>query len=308
MIEATRIRDVLGVPALRPAPDAWLQGGRRFRVAGCEIAAIVSPGAQPPVLFLHGNSSSMRVWANQFECMRRMGRAFIAIDLPGHGQSNNSSTPHLTYSFPGYAAVVREVLDALRCKSVDVVGWSLGGHVGLELLATDSRIRSLLISGTPPARPCAGAVERVFYSSESLGFASRCELSDADIVNYARAMMGGQAILTPELLQDIRRTDGWARQCMFENAVGGVGTDQQLTVETTYKPVCVVHGECDPFVRLDYLRSVSFSTLWSGHIHTIPAAGHAPQWQLPSAFNKILAGFLNSTNASTDRLVTGCGF
>ena len=75
--------------------------------------------------------------------VKRHGRAVLAPDLPGHGESENSPTPEATYSLPGYAAVVGGLIDRLQWPLVDVVGWSLGGHIGLELFATDPRVRSL---------------------------------------------------------------------------------------------------------------------------------------------------------------------
>jgi pimeloyl-ACP methyl ester carboxylesterase len=263
-----------------------------FQARRCKIAAAWSPGAAPPVLFLHGNSSSKRIWTHQFRCLKAIGRGFIAIDLPGHGESENSPIPDITYSFPGYADIVRSLLDELCLPAVDVVGWSLGGHVGLELLATDARVRSLLLIGAPPARPCADVLQRVFYSSASLDYASRQELSEGDIVSYAAAMLGGPGFVTEEALQDIRRTDGLARKCMFENVLRGVGTDEQVTVETSPKPLCMVHGEFEAFVRLDYLRSLRYRSLCNGQIHVVQGAGHAPHWQFPAAFNPILLRFL----------------
>src|SRR5262249_9660936 len=114
---------------------------RRFRLGGLEIAAGVAAGRGAPVGFLHGNSSSGATWVHQIRLMRRHGRPVLAPDLPGHGESDNSPTPEATYSFPGYAGVIRRLLDATRCDEVDLVEWSLGGHIGLELLGTEPRVR-----------------------------------------------------------------------------------------------------------------------------------------------------------------------
>lgn len=275
---------------------------QRFQVAGKTIAAIVLRGAGRPVIFLHGNSSTKAVWKHQIDLMRRHGRAVLAPDLPGHGESENSRTPEATYSFPGYAAVIRTLIDKLGWPAVDIVGWSLGGHIGLELLATDLRVHSLLIVGTPPARPCAEALSQVFHASDCMQLAGRDQFNEADAVTYGSAMMGGREHLTPDLLANIRRTDGNARRCMFASALAGVGTDQRKSVETIDRPLCVVHGEQEPFVRLDYLRSLKYRRLWNDHVQVIPDAGHAPHWQCPAAFNSILTGFmeLSQSQAAAD--------
>jgi pimeloyl-ACP methyl ester carboxylesterase len=105
-------------------------------------------------------------------------------------------------------------------------------------------------------------------------------------------MMGGADQLTSELLAAAARTDGKARACMFANGLRGVGADQRATVEHSDKPLCVVHGNDEPFVRLDYLRSIKYRALWNKRIHVIAGAGHAPHWQSPSIFNDLLQAFL----------------
>jgi pimeloyl-ACP methyl ester carboxylesterase len=274
---------------------------RRFQSAGRSISAVIAGGRFPPVVFLHGNSSSKAVWSYQLKCMRAAGRACAAIDLPGHGESDDAADPWRTYSFPGYAEAVAAVFTDLQWDEIDLAGWSLGGHVALELLATDPRIRSVLIAGTPPARPCADVLARVFHATPDLDFAGSKELSRDQASTYGQAMMGGREFLTDELLAGIRRTDGRARACMFENALRGTGTDQRLTVETCTKPICVVHGEADAFVRLEYLSTINFRALWKNRVQVMRGAGHAPQWQFPSRFNAILSAFLKDVDESCMR-------
>jgi pimeloyl-ACP methyl ester carboxylesterase len=275
----------------RPALDSSLRT-RRFQVDGLAVAACIAAGRGTPVVFLHGNSSSKAAWAHQIRLVRQHGRPVLAPDLPGHGQSEDSSTPETTYSFPGYAGVIRRLLDAARCDEVDLVGWSLGGHIGLELLGTEPRVRSLLIVGTPPVRLCVEALHEAFYADDDMQLAGKADFTEADALTYGSAMMGGRRRLTSELLRHIRRTDGNARKFMFANALAGVGLDQRGLVERSAKPLCVVHGECEPFVRLGYLRSLRYRALWKDRVHVIARAGHAPHWERPAAFNAILSDFL----------------
>jgi pimeloyl-ACP methyl ester carboxylesterase len=295
-MQARAYRDIdIAAKAERQTCAGDLPRGEVFRstLRSCDIVARVGKGSSPPTVLLHGNSSSSRIWAHQIPVLQEIGRSFIAIDLPGHGESANASTPETTYSFPGYAGIVSDLLDELAVPTFDAVGWSLGGHVGLELLATDPRLRALMIVGAPPARPCADVLERVFFQSKSLDFASRPKLTDSEIASYAAAMLGGPEFVSSTALQDIRRTDGRARKCMFDNALRGIGTDEGVTVETSSKPLCVVHGEREPFVRLDYLKALRYRSLCDGEIHVVPQAGHAPHWQTPDLFNAILRKFLS---------------
>ena len=266
---------------------------REFDLDDAFVSSIVSPGRGNPVLFIHGNSSCKEIWTHQLALLAAHGRAFIALDLPGHGQSGNARSPQHVYSFPGYAGVIGKLLTRLDWHCVDVVGWSLGGHIGLELLGTDTRVRSLLIVGTPPVRPSPHAVTEGFHASNVMQLAGKRTFSVREAQTYARRMLGGDRFVTPSLLEKVIRTDGDARHFMVENALSGVGMDARLVAETTHKPLCIVHGEDEPFVRLSYLRSIRYRTLWNGSISLIRSAGHAPHWQRPRAFNAILSSFLD---------------
>lgn len=277
---------------------------REFTAAGETISAICEETGRNPVVFIHGNSCTKTAWLHQIAAVRRRGRAVLAPDLPGHGQSQDSPRPEHTYSFPGYAAVITALLDQLHWRAVDVVGWSLGGHVGLELLETDPRVRSLLIVGTPPVPLKEEALGQAFYQTESMGLAGKPDFSEAEAVAFGTAFMGGPRLLPLEFLNAVRRTDGKARQHMFANALRGFGADQRQVVEQVDKPLCVVHGEKEPFVRLDYLQSLNYRALWRDRIHVISGAGHAPHWQCPESFNKVLLEFLGSSQRrSTSRRV-----
>jgi pimeloyl-ACP methyl ester carboxylesterase len=273
----------------RPPPRV-----RQFSINGISIAAFVEAAPLRPIVFLHGNSSTKDVWLNQIDLARHHGRAVIAPDLPGHGQSDDAHDPSRTYTLPGYARIVSALLDALRWDSaVDLVGWSLGGHIGLELLAADPRVASLLIVGTPPGRPSAESLKQAFYSSADMQLAGKHHLTEADALAYGIAMMGGREYLTPSLLRNLTRTHGEARRCLFESVINCIGSDHLLLVESNSKPLCIIHGENEPFVRLDYLQSISYRSLWNDRIHVISGAGHAPHWQTPAAFNHIMMRFLS---------------
>jgi pimeloyl-ACP methyl ester carboxylesterase len=73
-------------------------------------------------------------------------RPVLAIDLPGHGESDNTiGEEHV--SVARYVDVVWQVLDALGCDTVDTYGMWGGGLVGLEMASQrPHRIRRLAMS------------------------------------------------------------------------------------------------------------------------------------------------------------------
>ena len=76
------------------------------------IAVRESEGRGPAAVLIHGNSSSSRAFSRQLD--GPMGKRFrlVAVDLPGHGASDNAKDPG-AYSLPGHARAIRAVVDAL---------------------------------------------------------------------------------------------------------------------------------------------------------------------------------------------------
>lgn len=93
-----------------------------------------------PVLFLHGFLESLEMWdyfslENNFQC--------ILIDLPGHGNSAHFS--EAAKSMLSMASEVQKVMNELKLIECTVVGHSMGGYVGLELLELDQRCKKLVL-------------------------------------------------------------------------------------------------------------------------------------------------------------------
>lgn len=246
----------------------------------------LNPG--PPVVLIHGNSSSRKVYRRQFDAPFAQCRRLVAVDLPGHGDSGDAPDPARTYTRSGLADAIAELFDAMRISEAVVVGWSLGGHVGIDLLSRFDTIRGLMITGTPPVR--RGCMAEGFNTSPQYGFAGRAELSDEDVSRFASAMLGEP--VAPFLPSAVRRTDGRFRQILFEAARAGAGPDQRLAVERSTVPIAVVNGSDDPLIKLDYLDSVAYGNLWDGRCHRLPNVGHAPFWHAPAEFNALLERFL----------------
>ena len=246
-----------------------------------------SPGT--PVVLIHGNSSCRKVFQRQFDAPFAQCRRLVAIDLPGHGDSSDASEPERTYTRSGLADALTELFEMVRIEEAIIVGWSLGGHVGIDLLSRVARIKGLMIVGTPPVRN--GGMAEGFNASPQYGFAGRTDLSDEDISDFANAMLGEPV---PAFLpQAIRRTDGQFRQILFKGAHAGVGLDQRLAVEQTAVPIAVVNGAADPLVNLNYLDGVAYGNLWDGRCHRLPDVGHAPFWHKSAQFNAVLDRFLS---------------
>lgn len=82
----------------------------------------------PPVLLIHGITQDSRTWEPLGERLSRSA-SLVAIDLPGHGDSENPPGDH---SLGAYASTVRDLLLTLEWPHATIVGHSLGGGVTLQ--------------------------------------------------------------------------------------------------------------------------------------------------------------------------------
>lgn len=241
------------------------------------------------VLLIHGNSFCRGVFRHQLRSGLTRDFRLIAFDLPGHGDSSDAPDPDRTYTLPGLTDAVVELLKRLDVTEMVVVGWSLGGHIGIEMTSRPSGMRGLLITGTPPVRP--DDIARGFTRAPGAGLAGRERLSEAECEAFARAIFG--ASIDPFLVRAVARADGRFRRRLFEAARAGAGVDQRAAVETSPIPIAVVNGGSDSIVNLDYIDSLAYGDLWDGRCHRLAGAGHAPAWESPHLFNPILERFLH---------------
>lgn len=247
-----------------------------------------SGGMGVPVLFIHGNSSSGAVFRNQFD--GEIGKTYrmISFDLPGHGDSSDAYNPERSYSMEGYADAMTETLGLLGIDKAVVFGWSLGGHIGLEMIKRFPGMLGLMITGTPPVAP--DEVGQGFKPSPHMGLAAKENFTEEDVENYARSTCGEP--FEAFLLDVVRRTDGRARLMMFQSFVAGKGDNQRDIVAGATPPIAVVNGRDEPFVNVDFVSQIKFGNLWQGETFIIENSGHAPFWDKPAEFNDYLLRFI----------------
>ena len=95
----------------------------------------------------------------------------ISFDLPGHGQSSDAIDPGRSYTRPGLADAAVELVDKLGVTEAIVFGWSLGGHIGIEMIPRFPGMRGLMISGAPPVS--RNQMSQGFHASPRQGVAGK---------------------------------------------------------------------------------------------------------------------------------------
>ena len=101
--------------------------GKKIKIQDAEIYYEIY-GVGEPLLLLHGNSQSIKSFKKQIKEFSKYYQV-IAVDTRGQGKSTDLSTGALSYDL--YADDMKTLLDSLRLKKVNVLGWSDGGNTGL---------------------------------------------------------------------------------------------------------------------------------------------------------------------------------
>lgn len=86
-------------------------------------------GAGDPVLLIHGGLGHGDVWASQVIDLSK-DHLVIVADSRGHGRSTRTEEP---FGYDLMASDYLALLDYLKIDKVDLVGWSDGGIIGLDI-------------------------------------------------------------------------------------------------------------------------------------------------------------------------------
>jgi pimeloyl-ACP methyl ester carboxylesterase len=113
-----------------PPTPAVVPGGRsgQAQTNGIRIHYAVY-GHGSAVLLLHGGLANLEYWGNQIRALEPY-HTVIAMDSRGHGRTTRDARP---YGYDLMADDVVGLMDVLHVPKADVVGWSDGGIIGLDL-------------------------------------------------------------------------------------------------------------------------------------------------------------------------------
>lgn len=219
-------------------------------------------GDGPALLQIHGNGGSIAAMGNQIQFFAPHYKV-IAADSRGHGKSE-MGPGRLTYD--QQAEDLNALLDRLQVKSVNVLGWSDGGIIGLLLaIHHPDKVAKLAIMGANlnPEGAYPWALEWV-------------------------AKMNGTV---DEKIAAGDKSQPWA---VIKQQLGLLGTQPQIPVGDLAKitaPVLVMAGDKD-VIRGEHTLQI-FEHLAKAHLAIFPGSTHMIPWTNPALFNSTVANFLN---------------
>jgi pimeloyl-ACP methyl ester carboxylesterase len=217
-------------------------------------------GQGAPLLMLHMNGESIKVFANQIPYFSRQYRV-IAVDTRAHGKSVDTRD---SLTFEMMADDVNALLDSLHLDSCYVIGWSDGGISALLLaLRHPEKVKKMVVSGPNLWPDTTGVAPYIYHYMEK----------EADSLRHHPLTTAGKNLLkTTEL--DLYQP--------------------HMTLEQLHAircPTLVVGGDHDgiPSLHLWQIQqNIPQSYLW-----IVPNSGHSVVIYKKDQFNPLVNDFFN---------------
>jgi pimeloyl-ACP methyl ester carboxylesterase len=247
-----------------PAPVA------REHIGHAEVNGIslcyATVGHGSPVVLLHGGLSNSDYWGNQIKVLAPR-HTVIIMDSRGHGRSTRDARP---YGYDLMADDVMALLDTLHIAKPDVVGWSDGAILGLDLaIRHPDRVGKVFAFAANTVT--SGVQEGVEKAPVFAQFIERARLE------YARLSA------TP------KDYDAFVAQITKMWETEPSWTDAQLRSIRT--PVLVVDGDHDEAIKRAHTEYIA-ATIPGAGLLILPNTSHFAFLQDPALFNAALLHFL----------------
>jgi pimeloyl-ACP methyl ester carboxylesterase len=223
-------------------------------------------GKGPPVLLLHGGLANADYWGHQIPVLARR-HTVIAMDSRGHGRSTRDARP-LGYDLMADDAVA--LLDVLKVAKTDVVGWSDGATIALDMaMRYPDRVRKIF------AFAAATATSGEKYSAAlNPNFVAFVERTRREYETHSPTPTEYGSFII-EVLKMWTSEPNWS--------------DAQL--KTIAAPVLVVEGAEDEAIKREHTEYIA-SVIPRAELLVLPNTSHFAFLQNPDLFNRAILRFL----------------
>ena len=245
------------------------------------------------IVAAHGGGQNAHTWD---AVAIALARPLVAIDLPGHGQSD--WRPDRNYLPAANAQTLARVMDELELQAVTYVGMSLGGLSGIALASQrpDLVRRLILVDVTPGARSNFDNLRDSQLGASTLVggrrvFASREEMVDASVAALpARSRESLEIGVHHNSRQNPDGTWTWR----YDSLVGHSASQYfKLWDSLADFPgdVMLVRGGDSAFVSEEDVATL-VSVRPDVRMAVIQGAGHSVQGDKPRELADVVAGFV----------------
>lgn len=230
-------------------------------------------GEGDPVVLVHGGLGSGRSFVNQIPALVDAGYQLIVIDSRGHGHSSHGPDP-LSYEL--MASDVLGVMDHLGIDKADLVGWSDGAIIGLELgINHPERLNKVVAYGAN-------------YTPEGFSESTPTPEFEAFIGPFFEQMAADyeQTSPTPGGFEDLFTELG-----ELSKVAPNFSEDQLRSITV---PFLILDGAEEELIAADQPTRMA-ELIPGAELILMPGVGHFAPVQQPEEFNRIVLEFLASS-------------
>jgi pimeloyl-ACP methyl ester carboxylesterase len=243
---------------------------RTFETDGITIA-YSQTGEGPPVLLLHGGTTDSTWWGEVIPALERH-HTVIAMDSRGHGRSSFDDRP-ITYRMMANDTIA--LLDHLGIAAADIVGWSDGGIIALDIaLRRPERLHRVVAYGANFDQ--SGYRTGDDHAPPSRGF---------QIFQNEYPRRYQEQSPHPERWDELNTV----MQQLY--AVEPNWTHGQMRSIQT--PILVLDGLEEEVIDIDHARLLA-ELLPNGTLELMPGTGHFAMIDQPAEFSRIVVDYLDA--------------
>jgi 2-succinyl-6-hydroxy-2,4-cyclohexadiene-1-carboxylate synthase len=265
--------------------------GIEQRGAGRDKSA---PYSGPTLVMLHGFTGSATGWGSHLDTLAAYGLRVIALDLPGHGQSDAPDDPRryaIEYCQQDILAALHE-LGVSQGEAI-LLGYSMGGRIALYS-AFSGFFRALILESASPGLEDPAEREQRRISDEALAASIEREGVQAFVDRWEKLpLFASQSTLPPEAREAIRRQRLHNRASGLAQSLRGAGTGVQpplhARLPTLRMPALLIAGELD--TKFTAIARSMARALPQSQLCIVPGAGHAVHLERPEEFDSLVGNF-----------------
>ena len=266
---------IFATPAL--AEDRWMSIPKPMAMpaaASSGMAAVngiqmyyATYGAGDPVLLIHGGLGHGDIWAAQVADLMK-DHLVIVADSRGHGRSSRTADP---FGYDLMSSDYVALLDFLKIDKVDLVGWSDGGIIGLD------------IAMNHPER-----LDHLFAQAANITTdgVDPAVATDAVFGTYITAMAADYAAMSPTPDQ----FDPFVAQISEMWATQPNWTDDQVAAIKV--PTAVVAGDYDEAILRAHTDKIA-SLIPGSTLVILPDVSHFAMLQAADAYTAAVRAFID---------------
>jgi pimeloyl-ACP methyl ester carboxylesterase len=286
--------------------DLSYEGTLREVTTDAGVLRYHEAGDGPPLLLLHGSGPGVTGWRNYRGNLGFFAEHFrcLVLEFPGFGVSDDfGGHPMVT----ALDSVVRFV-DALGLDSVDIIGNSMGGGVGISYAINHpDKVRRLVTIG--------GIGKNIFSPGPGEGIKLLQEFTEAPtrerLIQWLHSMVYDPAMVTeelieerwtqatdPETLDSARRMYGKAAFAQMVKMMEASDAPPPWAMMHKVKaPTLLTWGRDDRVSPLD-MALIPMRTIPNAELHVFPNCGHWAMIEQKEAFESAVLAFLLRKDAA----------